>query len=202
MGEDAGQTAAEGFVHLRVRSAYSLLEGAIKTEQIGKLAAAAGMPAAALTDRANLFGALEFSVECKDTGVQPIIGCALPVTGIGEGRPERWARTPTVVLLAQNETGYRNLTILSSMAYLESDGLAEPSVPWTAVADHAEGLILLVRRLRRAGRPPVRPGPRPRGGGRAQRDASGVRRPLLCRAAASRPGRPGRRRAGAGGLRL
>ena len=54
--------AADGFVHLRVRSAYSLLEGAIKADAIGKLAAAeSGMPAAGLCDRANLFGALEFS---------------------------------------------------------------------------------------------------------------------------------------------
>src|SRR5271156_1396023 len=111
--------AGEGFVHLRTRSAYSLLEGAIKADVLGALAAAAGMPAVALTDRANLFGALEFSVATKDAGVQPIIGCALPVTGIGEGPPERWARVPTVVLLAQNETGYRNLMTLSSAAYLD-----------------------------------------------------------------------------------
>ncbi len=49
--------------------------------------------------------------------MQPIIGCALPVTGIGEGPPERWARIPTIVLLAQNEAGWRNLTELSSAAY-------------------------------------------------------------------------------------
>ena len=143
MSEGAGSAAEQGFVHLRVRSAYSLLEGAIKSDQIGKLAAKADMPAVALTDRANLFGALEFSVETKDVGVQPIIGCALPVRGIGEGRPERWAHTPTIVLLAQNEAGYRNLTILSSAAYLESEAVDEPAVPWSLVAEHAEGLILL-----------------------------------------------------------
>ncbi len=71
------------FIHLRVRSAYSLLEGAIKADAIGKLSAAARMPAVALTDRANLFGALEFSVATREAGVQPIIGCTLPVTGIG-----------------------------------------------------------------------------------------------------------------------
>ena len=81
----------EGFVHLRVRSAYSLLEGAIKADKLGDLAKAAGMPAVAIADRTNLFGALEFSVATKGAGVQPIIGCALPVTGIGEARPERWA---------------------------------------------------------------------------------------------------------------
>ena len=134
---------ADGFVHLRVRSAYSLLEGAIKADKIAPLAVAAGMPAVALTDRANLFGALEFSVITKDLGVQPIIGCALPVTGLGDGPPERWARTPTVVLLAQNERGYRNLCELSSAAFLEVDPAQSPNVPWSAVASHSDGLILL-----------------------------------------------------------
>ena len=117
----------QGFVHLRVRSAYSLLEGAIKADAIGELAAKAGMPAAALTDRTNLFGALEYSVATKEAGVQPIIGVALAVYGIGEGQPERWARVPTVVLLAQNEQGYLNLSALSSSAYLDGGGEAEPS---------------------------------------------------------------------------
>ena len=62
----------QGFVHLRVRSAYSLLEGAIKADAIGGLAQAAQMPAVAIADRANLFGALEFSVATKGAGVQPI----------------------------------------------------------------------------------------------------------------------------------
>jgi DNA polymerase-3 subunit alpha len=133
----------QGFVHLRVRSAYSLLEGAIKAEAIGKLAVAAGMPAAALTDRANLFGALEYSVATKDVGVQPIIGCALPVTGIGEGPPERWARTPTVVLLVQNQAGYLNLMALSSSAYMDIGATDEPGVPWSRIVERSEGLILL-----------------------------------------------------------
>jgi len=133
----------EGFVHLRARSAYSLLEGAIKADALGGLARDAGMPAVALTDRANLFGALEFSVATKDTGVQPIVGCALPVSGIGEGSPERWARIPTVVLFAQNEIGWRHLTELSSAAYLDVAATDEPHVPWARVAEKAEGLILL-----------------------------------------------------------
>ena len=143
MSEVEAGGLGEGFVHLRVHSAFSLLEGAIKAEAIGPLAHAAGMPAVALTDRANLFGALEFSVATKEAGVQPIVGCALPVTGIGEGPPERWARTPTVVLLAQNEAGYLNLMALSSAAYLDIEPTAEPGVPWARVASHAEGLILL-----------------------------------------------------------
>ena len=134
--------AREGFVHLRVRSAYSLLEGAIKAADIAGLCIKAGMPAAALTDRANLFGALEFSQYMKEKGVQPIIGCALPVSGVGEGPPERWARCPTVVLLAKDEAGWLNLCTLSSMAYLEGEG-EEACVSWSAVEAHGEGLILL-----------------------------------------------------------
>jgi DNA polymerase-3 subunit alpha len=133
----------QGFVHLRVRSAYSLLEGAIKADKIPGLAAGAGMPAAGLVDRNNLFGALEYSVYSKDYGVQPIIGCALAVSGVGAGPTERWARTPTITLLVQNERGYLNLSELSSLAYLESGEMAEPVVPWAKVVEHAEGLILL-----------------------------------------------------------
>ncbi|MDX9996766.1 MAG: DNA polymerase III subunit alpha [Phenylobacterium sp.] len=135
--------SGEGFVHLRVRSAYSLLEGAIKADKVGAMAAKAEMPAVALTDRANLFGALEFSVVTKGAGVQPIVGCALPVSGIGAGPPERWAKAPTIVLLAQNEQGYLNLCELSSAAYLEADATGEPSAPWEKVAELSEGLILL-----------------------------------------------------------
>ncbi|WP_374346741.1 DNA polymerase III subunit alpha [Phenylobacterium sp.] len=141
MSDGAGES--DGFVHLRVRSAYSLLEGAIKADKVPGYAAKNGMPAVALTDRANLFGALEFSVAAKDAGVQPIVGCALPVTGIGGKAGEAWAKTPTVVLLAQTEQGYLNLSVLSSHAYVESDGMSEPSAPWELVAQHSEGLILL-----------------------------------------------------------
>jgi DNA polymerase-3 subunit alpha len=139
----SGEGEQDGFVHLRVRSAYSLLEGAIKADAVGKLAAKAHMPAVALTDRANLFGALEFSVATKETGVQPIVGVALPVCGIGEGPPERWAKIPTIVLLAQSEQGYLHLSELSSMAYLDIEPTEEPQVSWSAVAERAEGLLLL-----------------------------------------------------------
>ncbi|QYF87912.1 DNA polymerase III subunit alpha [Brevundimonas sp. PAMC22021] len=135
--------AKSGFVHLRVRSAYSLLEGAIKASKIGRMAADAGMPAVAVADRANLFGALEFSQTAKEAGVQPIVACALPVLGIGGQVSTRWAKTPTVVLLAQNEAGWLNLCALSSAAYLDAGEMAEPGVPWSMVAARSEGLILL-----------------------------------------------------------
>jgi DNA polymerase-3 subunit alpha len=137
------EPAPGGFVHLKMRSAFSLLEGAIKADAIGELTRSAGMPAVALTDRANLFGALEFSVATAAAGVQPIIGCALPVTGIGGAPPERWARTPTIVLLAQDETGWRNLCELSSSAFLDVEANEDPHVPWDKVAAHSQSLILL-----------------------------------------------------------
>ena len=133
----------QGFVHLRVRSAYSLLEGAIKPGDLGALAVAAGMPALGLADRANLFGALEISQGLKDKGVQPLIGCALPVTGIGEGGTERWSRAPTLVLIAKSEAGWLNLMALSSRAYTASSMESEPAVDWADVAARHEGLILL-----------------------------------------------------------
>jgi DNA polymerase-3 subunit alpha len=135
--------AATGFVHLRVRSAYSILEGAIKADAIGALARRGDMPAVALTDRANLFGALEFSVYASQIGVQPIIGCAIPVSGLGAGAPERWAKTPTLVLLAQDEAGYLNLSALSSSAFLDVSPQDAPHVPWEKVIAHAGGLIAL-----------------------------------------------------------
>ncbi|WP_296816127.1 DNA polymerase III subunit alpha [Brevundimonas sp.] len=134
---------SQGFVHLRVRSAYSLLEGAIKAGKLGRMAADAQMPAVAIADRANLFGALEFSQACREAGVQPIIGCAIPVTGIGGRKAERWAKAPTIVLLAQDEMGWANLTVLSSAAFLDIDPADEPAVPWERVKAHSEGLILL-----------------------------------------------------------
>ena len=135
--------ATAQFIHLRVRSAYSLLEGAIKAGKVATLAADAGMPAVGVADRANLFGALEFSEAAKGAGVQPIVACALPVTGIGGKISDRWARVPTVVLLVQNEAGWLNLCALSSSAFLDAGSMDEPSVPWTMVAERSEGLILL-----------------------------------------------------------
>ena len=68
------------FIHLRTHSAYSLSEGAIHVKELAKLAAAQDMPAAGITDTANLFGALEFALAAADAGVQPVIGTLLPMT--------------------------------------------------------------------------------------------------------------------------
>jgi DNA polymerase-3 subunit alpha len=126
------------FIHLRVHSSYSLSEGAIKADKIAALARDAAMPAVAITDTGNLFGALEFSQACSAKGVQPIIGCQISLI-----RPENPRLPPDpVVLLAQNAEGLANLQRLSSRGFIESD-LADPQLPLDTVLQHANGLILL-----------------------------------------------------------
>ncbi len=128
----------ENFVHLRVHSAFSLSEGAIKPDKIAALAREMSMPAVAITDSSNLFGALEFSQYCTSAGVQPIIGCQLGLARKGVNL----APDP-VVLLAQTPTGFANLQKLSSASYLLSDGAPKPQITLETLLAHAEGLFLL-----------------------------------------------------------
>jgi len=126
------------FVHLRVHSAYSLSEGAIKAEKIAALARDDAMPAVAIADTGNLFGALEFSQACVAKGVQPIVGCQI---AISRAENARLAPDP-VVLLAQDSAGLANLQRLSTSGFLDGDP-ACPQMPLGAVLEHAEGLFLL-----------------------------------------------------------
>jgi len=131
------------FVHLRMRSPYSLLEGAIRIKETAALCKTLGMPAAALTDTNNLFGALEFSEVLSGEGVQPIIGCTLSVQ-IDPPRPgERYAPDGVLVLLAKDQAGYSNLMKLSSAAFLEVGPTDPAHISIQRVLDHAEGLICL-----------------------------------------------------------
>ena len=126
------------FVHLRTHSAYSLSEGAIKADKIASMAREAGMPAAAITDSSNLFGALEFSQACTKEGVQPIIGCQISLL-----RTDKPGMSPDpIVLLAQDAVGMANLQRLSSLGFTTSDP-AEPQLALRTVLDHATGLFLL-----------------------------------------------------------
>src|SRR3984957_14004027 len=114
------------FVHLRTHSAYSLSEGAIRPDKIAAMAKAEKMPAAAITDTGNLFGALEFSQYCAGKGIQPIIGCQ-----VGLSRTDSPRLAPdTVVLLAQDATGLANLQRLSSMGFLDTDPTLKPQLPF------------------------------------------------------------------------
>jgi DNA polymerase-3 subunit alpha len=131
------------FIHLRVHTAYSLSAGAIKIKELVGLCKANRMPAVAITDSGNLFGALEFATACAEAGIQPIIGCeiALGVHEAGEGAR---ARAPErVIVLVQNQIGYRNLLALVSRSFLDSDAGAEPAVPLADLAASSEGLLCL-----------------------------------------------------------
>ena len=133
------------FIHLRVHSAYSMAEGAIKVGKLAALCAANSMPAVALTDTRNLFGALEFSVECSKAGVQPVIGCQLSVRR-EDVTTNPMARAPEpddLVVLVQNAEGYGNLLKLVSKAFLETTSGETPQVSWADVAAHGAGLIAL-----------------------------------------------------------
>jgi DNA polymerase-3 subunit alpha len=127
------------FVHLRVHSAYSLSEGAIKADKIPTLALEANMPAVAITDTANLFGALEFSQACAAKGIQPIIGCQIGLARIDNPR----LPPDPIVLLAQDAAGLDSLQRLSSSGFLDTDPGLRPQLSLDAVARHAAGLFLL-----------------------------------------------------------
>ncbi|PWE17247.1 DNA polymerase III subunit alpha [Marinicauda salina] len=134
---------ASPFVHLRARSPYSLLEGAMRIGEMAELCRTESMPALALTDSNNLFGALEFSETLAKNGVQPVMGCTLSVRLEAPRPGERAGPDGTLVLLAQDETGYGNLMALSSSAYLDVGAAEEPHVPIETVLQRAEGLICL-----------------------------------------------------------
>ncbi len=136
-------TQAE-FVHLRVHTAYSLSEGAITVDELVSLCESHSMPAVAITDTANLFGALEVSMSCAQSGIQPIIGTILGVAPFKEsasshGPPD----TDWLVILVQNEIGYRNLLKLSSTAYLAGEDGGSPCISYSLLKEHADGLIAL-----------------------------------------------------------
>jgi DNA polymerase III subunit alpha len=140
---------SEPFVHLRVHSAYSLLEGALTVQKLAALARADSAPALALTDSNNLFGALEFSEGMAEAGIQPIIGLTLSLTFAAEretspGAEHRGPLTDgRIALLAKNASGYASLMRLSTNAYFTASETGEVVTTVTELASHAEGLIAL-----------------------------------------------------------
>ncbi|MEW6639865.1 MAG: DNA polymerase III subunit alpha [Pseudomonadota bacterium] len=138
--------ASAGFVHLHVKSAYSLLRGAMKIGKLAELAKADHQPALALTDVDNMFGALEFSDKMAGSGIQPIVGCALAIDfgDIEPGSRSVLANSHgRMVLLATREAGYRNLMRLNSRAFLETPVNQTPHIKFDWLRDDAEGLIVL-----------------------------------------------------------
>jgi DNA polymerase-3 subunit alpha len=140
-----------GFVHLHNHSDYSLLDGACRLDRLVERAKGLGMPAIALTDHGNLFGAVEFYEKAKAAQVRPILGCEVYVAHGSRLEKTRSAdgkgAYDHLVLLARNRDGYRNLMRLSSAGYLEGFHY-KPRIDKELLASHAEGLLCLSACLR------------------------------------------------------
>ncbi|WP_414900398.1 DNA polymerase III subunit alpha [Sphingomonas flavalba] len=130
------------FVPLRIFSAYTMLDGAIDPKAIATRARELGFPAAAITDRNGLYGAMAFSDAAKKAGVQPVIGTMLCIA-----RPDLPAGAPRLfdwlALYAQDETGYDNLCALASMAHLDRPIEEQAHVDFAALEGRTAGLIAL-----------------------------------------------------------
>ena len=132
------------FVHLHVHSEYSLLDGACRTDKLAKRVKELGQDAVALTDHGVMYGAVAFYKACRAEGVKPIIGCEVYVaprnrTDREHGRDNDYSH---LILLCKNETGYRNLCYLVSMAFIEGFYI-KPRIDWSLLSQHAEGLVCL-----------------------------------------------------------
>ena len=134
----------KSFVHLHNHSQFSLLDGAQRIEEMVDQAVAFKMPAVAITDHGNLFGAIRFVEKCKEKGIKPILGCEIYVApkSRSDRTPPRDGEKPYhhLILLVQNREGYQNLLKLSTQAYL--DGFYyKPRVDKELLAAHSKGLI-------------------------------------------------------------
>src|SRR6266576_3061271 len=132
----------DSFIHLHLHTEYSLLDGSIRMKELMKKAAEFKMPAVAITDHGKLFGAIEFYQEAQRSGVKPIIGCEAYIAP-GSNKDRQGSRRDSAyhfTLLAENETGYRNLVKLVTAAHLEGFHYA-PRIDKQLLAAHSEGLI-------------------------------------------------------------
>jgi DNA polymerase-3 subunit alpha len=125
------------FVHLRLHSEYSLVDGLVRIKPLAAKVADMGMPAVALTDFNNFFGLIKFYKATQGTGVKPILGADVLLSGQDEGAVSQ------LVLLAADLNGYRNLTQLISRAYLEGQRQAVPIIDKSWLSKHNDGLIAL-----------------------------------------------------------
>ena len=123
------------FVHLHVHTQFSFLASTIKLAELAPAVKARGMSAVAVTDHANLFGAIRHYKACKALDLTPIIGCELNIARDGADR------TDHLVCLASNLAGYKNLVELSSLSYTKSAAQSAPSISLETLAQHTKGLI-------------------------------------------------------------
>ena len=138
--------AIADFIHLKVRSAYSLTEGANKVDKVVSLAKEQAMPAVAITDRTNLFGALEFAQYASKAGIQPIIGCDIAIRReeeSGVATASKIVLVDWLTLLVQSEAGYLNLMRLVSRAHLEFKAGSVAALPMFDLEGYTDGLLAM-----------------------------------------------------------
>jgi DNA polymerase-3 subunit alpha len=138
---------ANPFVHLHCHTDYSLLDGACEISQLMQIAEEQNMPAIAMTDHGNLFGAVEFYNQAREHGVHPVIGCEVYVAQHGHTVKSDTNRYNHLVLLCENQEGYRNLIQLVSTGYLEGF-YYKPRIDKDLLSRHSKGLIALSACLR------------------------------------------------------
>jgi DNA polymerase-3 subunit alpha len=139
---------SENFVHLHLHTDYSLLDGACEISKLMDRVAELKMPAVAMTDHGNLFGAVKFYEAALKRGIKPIIGCEVYVASTNRFDRSPDADRPNhLILLCENERGYRNLVKLASSAFIEGY-YYKPRIDKDLLAKHADGLIGLSACLR------------------------------------------------------
>jgi DNA polymerase-3 subunit alpha len=129
---------SDRFVHLRLHSEFSMIDGIVRIKPLMKSLVDFKMPAVALTDRTNLFAAIKFYNAAVSNGIKPIIGCDVEVVNDNSDSAPH-----TLVLLCQSAKGYNNLTNLVSKAYTDGQEQGKPLVTREWVRDYSEGLIAL-----------------------------------------------------------
>jgi len=134
------------FVHLHVHTEFSLLDGACRIRDLPRIVKEMGQTACAITDHGVMYGAVDFYRACKAEGIKPIIGCEVYVTPPGRSRFDKIhefdAESRHLVLLCENEEGYRNLSYMVSMAW--TDGFyIKPRIDMALLREHSGGLIAL-----------------------------------------------------------
>jgi len=137
---------SDSFVHLHLHTEYSTLDGACRTKEVAARAAELGMPAVAMTDHGNLYGAISFYKACQGAGVKPIMGCEIylaPHTIEDRKEIPGRKRSCHMTLLAENNIGWVNLQKLVSVGHLEGMYYGKPRVDREILRKHSEGIICL-----------------------------------------------------------
>ena len=124
------------FIHLRTHSQFSLIDSVVSVKDLVKNVAAQGMPAVALTDQCNFYGLVKFYKAALAAGIKPIVGSDFLLEG-SDGEVSHFT------LLAMNDAGYRNITEIISLAYLEGQSLGIAKIKWSWLEQYNEGVIAL-----------------------------------------------------------